>query len=60
MSENICSTCLFFETCQNRRGCDGYYPLGDAAEDVALDTYIEERRREFHEEWYSYIREDLE
>ena len=60
MIEHICSTCLFCDKCSNRRGCDNYTPAGDDAEDAALDTYIEERRIEFHEEWYEYTSEDFE
>lgn len=60
MIEYICSTCLFCDKCINRIGCDNYTPAGDDAEEAALDTYIEEQRIEFHEEWYQYTSEDFE
>lgn len=60
MNDYPCRSCLFYDKCQNRIGCDNYAPAGEDAEDEALDTYIEERRREFHEEWYEYTSEDFE
>jgi len=40
--------------------CENFTPAGDEAEDEALDTYIEEQRIEFREEWYQYTSEDFE
>ena len=60
MNDNKCSTCLFVQVCTSRRGCDNYTPAGDDAEYEALDTYIEERRIEFHEEWRAYVPEEFE
>ena len=39
--------------------CESFTPAGDDAEDEALDTYIEERRIAFREEWYQYTSEDF-
>lgn len=60
MIEHDCRTCLFYDKYTNRRGCDNYAPAGDDAENEALDTYIEERRIEFNEEWIRYTSEDCE
>lgn len=60
MIDHICITCLFYDQCTSRMGCDNYTPSGDDAEDAAMDTYIEERRIAFHGEWYQYISEDFE
>lgn len=60
MSEHHCRNCLFFDKCRNRIGCDNYAPYGEDAEYDALDTYIEDRRAEFHNEWYEYTSEDFE
>ncbi len=60
MIDHICIACLFYDKCTNRFGCDNYTPSGAAAEDVALDTYIEEQRIEFYDEWYQYTLEDFE
>lgn len=54
MIEHICSNCLFYDKCARSMSCDNYTPAGDDAEDEALDTYIEERRIEFRQEWYEY------
>ena len=51
MNEYPCRSCLFYEN---------FAPAGDDAEDEALDTYIEEQRIEFREEWYQYTSEDFE
>ena len=60
MNDYPCRSCLFYDKCQNRFGCDNYAPSCDDAEDEALDTYIKERRVEFLEEWYEYTSEDFE
>lgn len=60
MIEHICSTCLFYDRCTHRMACENFAPAGDDAEDEALDTYIEEQRIEFREEWYQYTSEDFE
>lgn len=60
MNDYPCRSCLFYDKCQNRVGCDDYAPVGVDAEEEALDTYIEERRREFNDEWYKYTSEDYE
>lgn len=60
MIEHDCRTCLFFDRCTHRMACENFTPAGDDAEDEALDTYIEEQRIEFREEWYQYTSEDFE
>lgn len=60
MIEHDCRACLFYDRCTNRMACENFTPAGDDAEDEALDTYIEERRIEFLEEWYQYTSEDFE
>lgn len=60
MINKICNTCLFKDICHIRRGCDNYTPAGDDAEDAQIDTYIEERRIEFADEWRIYTSDDYE
>ena len=60
MIEHSCRACLFYDKCTRRFVCDNYTPAGEDAEEDALDTYIEERRVEFKEEWYQYTSEDFE
>lgn len=60
MIEHDCRACLFYDRCTHSMACDNYTPAGDDAEDEALDTYIEERRTEFHEAWCWYISEEFE
>ena len=60
MIEHDCSACLFYDRCTHRMACENFTPAGDDAEDEALDTYIEEQRIEFREEWYQYTSEDFE
>lgn len=71
MSKRSCDTCLFGDSCvaQQRRiefknghsikiisprGCEHYYPLDDG-ECLNIEQYIEDGRREFLFEWWSYI-----
>ena len=60
MNEYQCGNCLFYDKCRHRIGCDNYAPAGEAAEDEALDTYIEDRRAAFRKEWHIYACEDYE
>lgn len=60
MIDEICRTCLFCDCCTHKAGCDNYAPAGDDAEESAMDTYIEERRIEFAEDWRRYVSEDSE
>lgn len=60
MIEHDCRACLFFDRCTHRMACENFTLAGDDAEDEALDTYIEEQRIEFREEWYQYTSEDFE
>lgn len=60
MNDYTCRSCLFYDKCRNRFGCDNYTPAGEDAEDEALDTYIEENRLEFHKAWHEYVSEDFE
>lgn len=58
MIEHNCRTCLFYDTCHRVIACDNYTPYGEDAEEDALNTYIEDRRLEFYDEWRQYISED--
>lgn len=60
MIEHDCRACLFYDRCTHWEVCESFTPAGDDAEDEALDTYIEERRIEFHQAWYEYTSEDFE
>ena len=60
MIEHDCRACLFYDRCRRRISCDHFTPAGDDAEEEALNTYIEERRIEFNDEWFQYISEDYE
>ena len=60
MIEHDCRACLFYDRCTHRMACENFTPTGDDAEDEALNTYIEEQRIEFREEWYQYTSEDFE
>lgn len=60
MIEHDCRACLFYDRCTHRMACENFTSAGDDAEDEALDTYIEEQRIEFREEWYQYTSEDFE
>ena len=60
MIEHDCRACLFYDRCTHRMACENFTHAGEDAEDEALDTYIEEQRIEFREEWYQYTSEDFE
>lgn len=60
MIEHDCRACLFYDRCTHQMACENFTPAGDDAKDEALDTYIEEQRIEFREEWYQYTSEDFE
>lgn len=59
MIEHDCRACLFYDKCTHYMVCENFTPAGDVAEGEALDTYIEERRIAFREEWYQYTSEDF-
>ena len=60
MIEYNCRNCLFYDKCTHRFVCDNYTPSSEDAEEEALNTYIEEQRIEFNEEWRRYTSEDFE
>ncbi len=52
-----CSNCYYYDVCNSSDLCDDYAPLGDAAEDYAIEELIEKGRQEFRAEWEQYISE---
>lgn len=52
-----CSNCYYYDVCNSSDLCDDYAPLGDAAEDYAIEELIEKCRQEFRTEWEQYISE---
>lgn len=57
MNELKCGTCLFRDICNAKYNCSHYFPAGDTAEDEFIDTYIEEQRDVFYDEWWRYATE---
>lgn len=57
MNENICGTCLFREICTPKYNCYHYSPADPDAEDEYVDTYIEDQRDKFYDEWWKYATE---
>lgn len=57
-----CVDCAFGDMCsaQSRSECIECLVQYDTADDEMLDEYIQERRKEFHKEWFAYIKEDYE
>lgn len=55
MYKQNCEGCLWRDKCCSPDGCEYYDPLDDGEE---LDRYIEERRKEFNEEWLAYVAEE--
>jgi len=55
MNKLKCGACLFRDICDPAYGCPHYSPADDSAEDEYIDTYIEEGRDAFYDEWWSYI-----
>lgn len=61
MNKQKCKNCLFEDNCpyRNRLECCEYYCSIEDDEEI-LDTYIEDRRKEFHKEWFAYTRREYE
>lgn len=57
MNELNCGACLFRDICTPKYDCDHYFPADDPAEDEFIDTYIEEQRDVFYDEWWRYAAE---
>lgn len=57
MNELKCGACLFRDICTPKYDCDHYFPADDPAEDEFIDTYIEEQRDVFYDEWWRYTAE---
>lgn len=53
-----CSNCYYFDLCGSGSVCDYYYPIGEDAENEAIDELIEKKRYEFYDEWNEYISDD--
>lgn len=54
---NMCKQCLWREVCDQNYGCDNFTPVN---EDGFLETFIEDKRSEFFEEWVAYTNTDDE
>lgn len=59
MNNKSCKYCYYNDFCSDDEVCDNYAPVGDAAEDALIDGLIEQRREEFHKDFFRYI-EDRE
>lgn len=57
MNKLMCGTCLFQDICTPKYGCHYYSPVDDQAEDDYIDTYIEEERYAFYDDWWKYTAE---
>lgn len=61
MNENTCGACLFRDTCPSSKtryfACEHFYHLDECYED-SIDSYIEDRRAEFYDEWKAYLYEE--
>lgn len=55
MANKECKYCYYSDFCSNDEICDNYAPIGDAAEIIAIDELIEERRQEFRRDYFEYI-----
>lgn len=60
MNNRNCTTCLYDDICESKTVCKHYTPANDETDDIELEEYIENNRREFHDEWWRYIDEDAE
>lgn len=60
MNDKDCKTCLYDDICKSKTACKHYTPTDDEMSDAELEEYIENARREFHNEWWKYIDEDAE
>lgn len=55
-----CEKCFYYDKCNANEVCEDYTPLGEYAEDEYIDKLIENRRIEFHKEWFSYIEQNAD
>jgi len=54
LHQRTCDECLFFDVCDDREVCCGFYPADD---DQFENDMIEIGRIEFRKEWFDYISE---
>lgn len=57
MNSSKCKTCLYEDICESQTVCTHYTPTDDEMTTTELDEYIENDRREFHNEWWKYMAE---
>lgn len=55
-----CSNCYYRDMCEQEEPCDDYTPIDESAEDEEIAEMIEERRQEYYEAWFEYIKENDE
>lgn len=55
-----CSDCYYGDKCPSSSVCEFYTPVGEEAEDLEVEEFIEQQRKEFQEEWDEYIAENEE
>lgn len=57
MNELKCGACQFRDICSPMYDCPYYFPADGIAADEYIDTYIEEQRDVFYDEWWKYTAE---
>lgn len=60
MKKKSCENCFFNYRCNSSVPCDDYIPDIKDNEDVAYGAIIEKRRRDYYDEWYTYINDNSE
>ena len=60
MNEKECEKCLHNKLCKETEPCKYYTPFDNDMTDDELDEYIENARREFHNDWWKYLDECAE
>lgn len=58
MTKRGCDSCYYYESCDRGSFCGDYINLYDDIDDVYVERFIEQRRKEFCLEWAKYISEN--
>lgn len=53
MSDKSCKYCYYNDFCFEDGVCDNYTPVGDSA----IDELIEQKREEFRNDYFKYIKD---
>lgn len=60
MKKKSCENCFFNYRCDSHVLCDDYIPDIEDNEDKAYGAIVEKKRRDYYNEWFTYIDDNIE